>query len=169
MLTGGQPNPGYERHLPEVSPCSSRSLQPMLAASRRHTAAPSGEETKPKASTSEHPASPQEFLHHLLLGVVGWDKMDQSPPLVVISQDYVTGNAPALGTDRNKFVKVLINISLSPLFLKLVDLFPIGESGKMASRALICFQFFCNLEDFICHKTIFFIYLKLVLSYTGEP
>lgn len=80
MLTEeGQPNPRYERHLPEVSPCSSRSLQPRLAASRRHTAAPSGEETKPKASTSEHPASPQEFLH-LLLGMVGRDEMDQSPP-----------------------------------------------------------------------------------------
>lgn len=91
--------------------------------------------------------------------------MGQSPPLVVISQDYVTGNAPALGTDRNKFVKVLINISLSPPLLKLVGLFPIGVSRKIALRVLICFQLFCNLEDFIFHKTIFFIYLKLVLSY----
>lgn len=82
-----------------------------------------------------------------------------------MSQDYVTGNAPALGTDRNKFVKVLINISLSPLVLKSIGLFPIGVSGKIASRALIRYQLFSNLEDFLFHNTIFFIYLKLVLSY----
>lgn len=73
------------------------------------------------------------------------------------------GKAPALRTDRNKiftcFNKYLV------LSLKLVNCFPCGASRKIIVRALIGFSGLCNLEDFILHKTIFFIYLKLVLSY----
>lgn len=51
------------------------------------------------------------------------------------------------------------------MLLKLIGCFSTGVSGKIVLRALIYFQVVCYLEDFIFHKTIFFIYLKLVLSY----
>lgn len=75
-----------------------------------------------------------------------------------------TGKAPALGTDRNK-IFTCFNKYLA-LFLETGQLFPMWSKQKDHSEDFDTFSGLWNSEDFILHKTVFFIYLKLVCFFS---
>lgn len=89
--------------------------------------------------------------------------MDQSPLLVLISQA-VWDRESSCPWNRQEKVFKCFNKYLFE-FLKLVGCFPIWSKQKGPHEGFDVFSGLCNLEDFILHKAIFFIYLKLVLSY----
>lgn len=74
-----------------------------------------------------------------------------------------TGKAPALGTDRNK-IFTCFNKYLA-LFFETGQLFPMWSKQKDHSEGLDTFSGLWNSEDFILHKAVFFIYLKLVFFF----
>lgn len=93
---------------------------------------------------------------------MGWDGPITS--LVLIIPAVGQGKRLPLEQTGTKFLHVLINILLC--FLETGQLFPMWSKQKDHSEDFDTFSGLWNSEDFILHKTVFFIYLKLVCFFS---